>query len=117
MRWKLAEYMKHTPPPLPEFVVSLGLYFLLESTIRLRVAAVQAQPMGSILGYAWYSVRYLAARDKRKLADPLPRYESARTRRSRAPLGVEIADRYKVTEAFLALLSPDEQRSLQQLFG
>jgi hypothetical protein len=90
-------------PPLP-----LALYLFIESGLRLVVAFLQGQPMGSVLGVLLYELWRQTTR-------------SGQVVTARAALSSrtkwEAADIYKMLEPLLAFLSEDEQELLERRFG
>lgn len=50
---RLHPELPYTPPPFPEWMIPFGLYFFLESIIRLR-SYLGGRPMGSIVGWIVY---------------------------------------------------------------
>jgi hypothetical protein len=82
----------------------VGFYLLIESSLRLASAIAMGQPMGSlpvVLAWeAWSAVRV----------------EPEKRRASRIPAESD-ADRFRMMEPFLALLTPEEQRRLEERYA
>jgi hypothetical protein len=82
----------------------VGFYLLIESSLRLASAIAMGQPMGSlpvVLAWeAWSAVRV----------------EPEKRRAPRIPAESD-ADRFRMMEPFLALLTPEEQRGLEERFA
>jgi hypothetical protein len=89
--------------PLP-----VALYFVVESGLRLGLAFLQAGPVGSLPGALAYAI-FEAVAGKRSSAPAF--------RGLPASSGQAERDRYRMLEAFLALLSPKEQAALAERFG
>jgi hypothetical protein len=87
-------------PPGP-----IAVYLFVESALRLSSAAAMLQPMGSLpvvaAWEAWSAWR----------GEPVERPGG-----TRLPAESQ-QDRFRMVEPFLALLSPDEQRRLEERFG
>ena len=99
----------------PFWVAALAGILALESAIRLNVAMVQSRPLGSIAGFLAYSVLYLTA-PKGRLTSPLdsPSKSVLKVDMTR---DMALNDAYIFREPFLTLLSPQEQKFLEQRFG
>ena len=115
--WTVAERMRGDIPPVPGFLVDLGLVLLVESIVRFLVVVALGKPIGSALGHAAYSLAHVAAGRKPGMVDPLPRYEPLRGRQPVDPGPTPLRDRYSMMEPVLALLSPGEQLVLVDRFG
>jgi len=90
--------------PLP-----IAIYLTVESGIRSGVAFLQARPIGSLPGTLLYEIWRIA---RRKPAMSLGSF------RSQAPTAEQsLQDRFRMLEAFLALLSAPEQQILERRFG
>ena len=89
--------------------LSIALYLVLESGVRLGSAFLQARPIGSVPGTLVYAV-YRALRGGPGVA-PLSS--------SGLPATAEqaLSDRFRMIEPLLALLSPEEQEILERRFG
>jgi hypothetical protein len=89
--------------PLP-----LALYLVIENGLRLGLAFLRSEPVGSLPGALVYAI-VNAFRRKRPLARPF----------SGLPASPEQAlrDRYRMLEAVLGLLAPAEQEGLARRFG
>ena len=96
-------------PSLPSLLpLPLALYLVIENGLRLGLAFVRAEPIGSLPGALVYAIVH-AFRGQRPLARPF----------SGLPATPEQAlrDRYRMLEAVLGLLAPAEQEGLAQRFG
>ena len=96
-------------PSLPALLpLPLALYLVVENGLRLGLAFLRTEPVGSLPGALVYAI-VNAFRGKRPLARPF----------SGLPASPEQAlrDRYRMLEAVLGLLTPAEQESLARRFG
>lgn len=100
-------------PPL--WVFAIAFILSLECAIRLNVALAQNRPVGSIAGFVAYSLYYLLA-PKGRAVSPLDT-PSPDALKVEVSADVELNDAYVLREPFLTLLSPQEQRFLEQRFG
>jgi hypothetical protein len=94
-------------PELPDWLLPsmpVAMYLVGESALRLASAVAMARPMGSlpvVLAWeAWGAIRGAPAE----------------RRGTRLPAESD-ADRYRMVEPFLALLTPEEQSRLEERFG
>lgn len=105
----LASAIGGNPLGLPMWVYLVGIYFWVESLVRLAVALGQSAPIGSLpVVLGWEIVA--ALRGKRPWRAPAPKlkWELDQTTVDR--------DSYIQREPFLALLSPDEQHRLARRY-
>jgi hypothetical protein len=83
---------------------ALALYLFVESALRLASAAAMLQPMGSLpVVVAWEAWSAWRGEPPRRGGTRLPAESDQ--------------DRFRMVEPFLALLSPGEQRRLEERFG
>ncbi len=93
-----------------------GTYLMIESLVRFAVAMSTARPTGSVLGAVPYSLFRLLAGRSRRPAEAPPVPGAARPGDEEAA-ALALHDAYLMREAFLAFLSPGEQRRLAERFG
>lgn len=106
----MASMFGGNPLPLPEWLYLIGIYFWIETMIRLGVVLGQSRPIGSfpvVLG--WEIVE--ALRGKRPLRAPQPKLK---WELDEATLD---RDAFVQREPFLALLSPAEQQLMADRYG
>jgi hypothetical protein len=89
--------------PLP-----LALYLVVENGLRLGLAFLRTEPVGSLPGTLVYAL-VNALGGKRSLARPFSGLPASPDQALR--------DRYHMLEAFLGLLTPAEQEGLARRFG
>jgi hypothetical protein len=87
----------------------IGMFLLLESTLRLASAVVASRPCGSLLGVLGYEAWVAAG--GRSYGRPL----AVRVETERDPIR-DAGDRYHLLEPIAALLRPDEQKVLAERF-
>ncbi|HEX4441801.1 MAG TPA: hypothetical protein VH854_17130 [Thermoanaerobaculia bacterium] len=82
----------------------IAFYLLIESSLRLASAVATGQPMGSLpVVLAWEATAAFRTPASARRASPLPAESDA--------------DRFRMLEPLLSLLSPDDQRRLSERFG
>ena len=108
-------HRRMTEGAVPIWMVLLAAALAVESAIRLNFAMVQNRPMGSVAGFLAYSVIYLTA-PKGRLTSPVdaPSKSVLKVDMTR---DMALNDAYIFREPFLTLLSPPEQKFLEQRFG
>jgi len=94
-------------PELPWWLlpsIPVALYLVVESALRLASAVAMGRPMGSLpVVLAWEAWGAIRGEPAARPATRLPEESDA--------------DRYRMVEPFLALLTPDEQSRLEERFG
>ena len=90
--------------PLP-----VSIYLVVESGLRLGTVLLQTRPVGSVPGTLFYAI-YRAFRRGEGVPTLSSRGLPARPERA-------LYDRFRMVEPLLALLPPDDQRTLEQRFG
>jgi len=89
--------------PLP-----LAVYLVVENGLRLGLAFLRTEPVGSLPGAFAYAI-VNAFRGKRPLSRPFSGFPASPAQ--------ALQDRYRMLEAFLGLLTPEEQEGLARRFG
>lgn len=105
----LASAMGGNPLGLPIWVYLIGIYFWVESLVRIGVALGQSAPIGSfpvVLG--WEIIAALRGKRPWRAPEPKLKWELDQTTLDR--------DSFTQREPFLALLSPDEQHRLAERY-
>ncbi|HXI14573.1 MAG TPA: hypothetical protein VNM92_18300 [Thermoanaerobaculia bacterium] len=129
-------------PPFPQWVVAIGLYFFFESLVRL-IGWLNGKPMGSPVGWTLFVIWWLFGGRKILLAleatalqqaagprtstgknlrpasalAPTARDKTGRLPLVDAEIERKIQDLYVMREAYISLLSAEEQRKMESRFG
>lgn len=100
--------------------LALGLsagYFFVESGIRLYVVWFNRRPIASAPGFFGYLLYYLLIGRARGAISPFTVPKGEKLFITTPPDDVALRDAYTIREPFLTLLSPEEQKALQERFG
>jgi hypothetical protein len=133
--------LPYKPPPFPEWVLPFGFYFFLESIVRLR-RWLGGNPMGSFIGWVLFVIWWLfggkrvmdgldadalrtavgppsltRAKFTDQQAIPRPERDAEGLPMVDADAERKLQDQYIMRETYIALLSVEDQRKMQQRFG
>ena len=109
--WCVSFLMREQPMPL--VLVAPAIYLGIENSIRFAVYWTQARPIGSTLGWIGYALfHFITARGP----SPFGVEKGYAVKYSAAPEDVAMRDSLAVREAFVTLLSPQDQRRVAERF-
>jgi hypothetical protein len=91
-------------------------YVMAEIGVRIYVAMMQARPLGSTAGLFAYMIFYALAPNRSKLISPFHVEKGYATPITDAPPDVARRDSFMMREAYVTLLSPEEQARALALY-
>lgn len=109
--WCVSFTMRQEPMPL--VLVILAIYLGIENSIRFLIYITQARPMGSTLGWIGYSLfHFITARGP----SPFAVEKGYAVKITEAPDDIAMQDALSVREAFVTLLTPEDQQRVAERF-
>ncbi len=110
-------YMKGVPNPIPDGILLLTAFMLVESVVRFFVAMSQLRGMGSMLGILVYLFFWGLHPNRARLVSPFQSAKGEGVMTLPPPPGVEQQDALEMRGPLLTLLTPAEQLLLAERYG
>lgn len=109
--------LREEPSPISPllWLVALGLFA--ESAMRFMVVMTQNRGIGSILGYAGYTLFWLVSPKRANVVSPFEQERGVKVVITDAPADVALRDAIEMRSPLMTLLTPEEQTSLAERYG
>lgn len=101
----------------PLWVLIVGAICLQESAIRTGVAVHHQRPIGSVFGVFGYILFYMLVPRRERFISPFAVPKGLSTRWTASTPDIDLQDAFIIREPLLTLLSPAEQKLLEERFG
>ena len=109
--WSVSYLMRKEPIPLP--LIIAAVYLGIENSVRFLIYWTQARPIGSTLGWIGYAFfHFITARGP----SPFAVQKGYAVKYSEAPDDVAMRDSLSVREAFVTLLTPEDQHRVAERY-
>jgi hypothetical protein len=108
----VSDMMRHEAIPAPLFIIAV--YLGIENTARVLIYWTQNRPIGSTIGWLAYLLYWGITR---RGPSPFDTQKGYAVKVTQAPAEVARRDSFAVREAFVTLLSPEDQARVAQRFG